>query len=102
EAHNPCSWSFPRNCAAHGRSFAALYSLENVQAARAVDQVDQAAVVEVYVISLHRPCARRNVRHERGDLARRMRVGDIDDAKAMREPGNWDLGAADLLAELMH
>src|SRR5262249_60478521 len=29
-------------------------------------------------------------------------VGDIDDAKAMREPGDGDFSAADLLAELMH
>src|SRR6202045_2127663 len=31
-----------------------------------------------------------------------MRVGDIDDAKTMRKPGDRNLGAGDFLAKLMH
>src|SRR5215471_7576238 len=79
-----------------------LSSFENVQPACAVDQVNQAAVVEAHVIALHSRCAGRNVRHEGSYFTRRVRVRDIDDAKAMREPSHRNFRAANLLAELMH
>ena len=43
---------------------AASCSLENMQPARAVDQVNEAAVVEAHVVALHPRCPRWNVRHE--------------------------------------
>ena len=39
-------------------------SLENMQPARAVDQVNEAAVVEAHVVALHPRCPRWNVRYE--------------------------------------
>src|SRR5262249_35727095 len=86
-----CGW--PRTRALRMTRLIWSRPLENVQAARAVDQIDQPAVVEAHVVALHALGAGRNVRHERGDLARGMWVGDIDDAQAMREPGDRNLGA---------
>src|SRR6516162_2138744 len=73
-----------------------------MQAAGTVDQIDETAVVEAHIVTLHSRCARRDIRHEGGDLARRVRVRDVDDAQAMSEPGDRNLSAADLLTELMH
>src|SRR5262249_20281547 len=81
---------------------AALFSLENVQTACAVDQINQPAVIEAHVIALDSLGAGRNVRHEGSYLTRRVRVRDIDDSKAMREPSHRNFRAAYLLAELMH
>src|SRR5207249_885875 len=81
---------------------AALRSFENVQAACAVDQINQAAVVEAHVIALHPLGVGSNVRHEGGYFTRRVRVRDIDNAQAMREPSHRDFRAANFLAELMH
>src|SRR5260370_6549333 len=78
-----------------------LRAFENVESACAIDQIDQSPIIEANVIALHALCPRRNVRHEGGDLTRRVRVGDIDDAKTVREPSYRNLGAADLLTELM-
>src|SRR5262249_35227658 len=94
-----CCW--PRIRALRMRRLIWSRPLEDVQAAGAVDQIDQPAIVEAPVVALDALGARRHIRHERGDLARGMRVGDIDHAQAMGEPGDRDLGAADLLAELV-
>src|SRR5215471_13482919 len=125
-AIRPCSmpistsWSRPRSRALRMRRFMAYQfasasrsaaasrdrappsnPLQNVQTARAVDEVDQAAVVVADVIALdaRRPCGHR--RHERCGLARGVRIGDVDDSQAMRKPGNGNFRAAHLFAKLV-
>src|SRR5215468_8621246 len=125
-AIRPCSmpistsWSRPRSRALRMRRFMAYQfasasrsaaasrdrappsnPLQNVQTARAVDEVDQAAVVVADVIALdaRRPCGHR--RHERCGLARGVRIGDVDDSQAMRKPGDGDFRAAHLFAKLV-
>jgi hypothetical protein len=71
-----------------------------VQTARAVDEVDQAAVVVADVVALHSFGALWHVGHERRDLAGRVRIGDVDDAQPVREPGDRNFGTADFLARL--
>src|SRR4051794_20108825 len=77
-------------------------AFENVQTASAIDEIDQTAVVVAHIITLHARRARWHIRYERGDFARGMGIGDIHDAKAVREPRDGDLAAADILTELMH
>src|SRR4029077_13562405 len=52
-----------------------LRTLDDVQSARPVDQVHQAAVVVADVVAAHSIGAGRDRRHERGHLARRVRIG---------------------------
>src|SRR5262249_45129569 len=61
----------------------------------------QTPVVEAHIVALDALGAGRDVRHERGDFLRRMRICDVNDAQSVRKPRNWNFGAADLLAELM-
>src|SRR5215468_3667203 len=125
-AIRPCSmpistsWSRPRSRALRMRRFMAYQfasasrsaasshdrappsnPLQNVQTARAVDEVDQAAVVVADVVALdaRRPCGHR--RHERCGLARGVRIGDVDNSQAMRKPGDGNFRAAHLFAKLV-
>ena len=51
-----------------------------VEADMAVDHVDQPARVEHDVVALRRRAAAGRLRNEIADLARRHRIGDVDDA----------------------
>src|SRR4029077_14803234 len=70
----------------------ASQTFENMQTARPIDQVDQAAVVEAHVVALHTLGAIRNVRHERSDFLRRVRICDVDNAQSVREPRDRNFG----------
>src|SRR3989442_1303485 len=77
------------------------HALEDVQPAPAVDEIEEPAVVHAHVVAGN---ARRALGHRRQkvpDLARRVRVGDVHDAQAAREPGHGNLGAGDRFARLM-
>ena len=54
-----------------------------MQPAHAIEQVEQAAVVDGDVVALHALRTRRYVGHEVGDLLHRVRVGDVDDAQVL-------------------
>src|SRR6267142_531475 len=59
--------------------------LQDVQPSVAIDEVHEAARVVADVVAAHAPAAG-GVGDERGDLARRVRVGDVHEAQAVREP----------------
>src|SRR6185436_2315297 len=59
----------------------ALCPLQDVKTAAAVDEIDQAALVDEHVVAGEPPRAFRRVRHEAGDFLRGVRLRDIDDAQ---------------------
>src|SRR5882724_5836867 len=79
---------------------AELRAFDDVQAAVAVDEIHEAARVVADVVAADAAATGR-VGNERRDLARRVRVGDVDDAQAVREPRDGNLRAAYLLARLV-
>src|SRR5215831_19192150 len=82
-------------------SNATSHPLHDRQAANAVEQVDQPAIIHREVVARHALGALWHVGHEVRDLARRMRVLHVDDAQALRKPRERDLGAGHLLAGLV-
>src|SRR5258705_13242873 len=76
-------------------------ALEYVQAAHAVEEIDQSAIVHGDVVALHAVGPRRHVRHVMRHLPQRVRARDVDDAQSVREPGDRDLGAGHFLARLV-
>src|SRR5215472_6065620 len=76
-------------------------ALEDMEPATAVDQVEEAARVPADVVAGNALFAVGDGRHERSHLPRRVRLGDVDDTKPVREPRHRDLGAGDFLARLM-
>src|ERR1700687_1761876 len=69
-----------------------LHPLHDREPAQTVDQIDQPARIDGHVVALHAVAACGDIGHEMRDLARRMGIGDVDDAQAVGEPGEWDLG----------
>src|SRR5207248_6929604 len=75
--------------------------LQNIESDVAVDHVDQAAIVERHVIALRRGPACNRLRDEIADLARVLRVGNVNDAQPAAEPNGMDDAARHALAELV-
>src|SRR5216683_100111 len=80
---------------------AELHALEDRQASVAIDQVDQASMVNVDVVAADAlgPC--RHVRHPPGGLLHRQGIGDIDHPEPVGEPGGGNLVADDGFDGLM-
>src|SRR5262249_13110719 len=78
-----------------------LDPLQDVQTARAVYEVNEAPIIVADIVALDTRRAVGHRRHEGGDLPRRMRIGDIYNSQAVREPGDWNFRAAHLFTELM-
>src|SRR6266436_3523880 len=80
---------------------AELHALEDRQASVAIDQVDQASMVNVDVVAADAlgPC--RHVRHPPGGLLHLQGIGDIDHPEPVGEPGGGDLVADDGFDGLM-
>src|SRR5579864_2073762 len=74
-----------------------LHALENLQPAHAIDQEDQAAIIHEDVVALAALGARCGIGQVVPHLARRMRMRDVDDPQALREPREGHFGALDLL-----
>ena len=62
--------------------------LDDVDAALAVDQVAEPALVDGDVVGGGELETLRGVRLVEGDLARLERIGDVEDAQTLREPGD--------------
>src|SRR5205807_8486735 len=75
--------------------------LQNIESDVAVDHVDQAAIVERHVIALRRGSARHRLRDEIADLARVLRIGNVDHAQPPAKPDGMDDAVRHALAELM-
>src|SRR5262245_47852488 len=76
-------------------------ALEDVQAAASVDQIEQSTPIAANVVAAHALFTLRSGRQEGRHLARSVRIGDVDEPKAVGEPRHGDLGAGDFLARLM-
>src|ERR1019366_967539 len=76
-------------------------ALEDVQPVHAIEQVDQAPVVDRYVVALDARYAAGGRRLVPGDFPRRVGIGEIDDAQSVRKPGDGDFGAGDFFARLV-
>src|SRR5690348_12691143 len=76
-------------------------AFQNFQTPDAVDEEDQPAIVLVDVVALAALRARRRLGHVMRDLFWRMRMRNIDDTEALREPGEGHFRAPDLLDGLM-
>src|SRR5262245_62650288 len=75
--------------------------LQDVESLVPVDDVDEAASIDVDVIRLRRGLARRGLGDEVAGLARGERVGDVDDPQAAREPRAVDERVRHVLLELV-
>src|SRR5262245_53113606 len=75
--------------------------LHNIEADVAVDEMDEPAVVDGDIVALRRPASGPRLWHVPADLARRERVGHVDDAKPTAEPGREHDRAAHVLAKLV-
>src|SRR5580704_12443554 len=74
---------------------------QNIETIIAVGEVDEAALVDLDIVRLRaRPAAAR-LGDERGDFARRARVGNIDDPQPAAEPGAIHQAVMHPLGELM-
>src|SRR5262245_66097306 len=76
-------------------------AFDDVKAAHAVDHIDEAAVVAEHVVAAHAIGAGRHVRYVARHLAWPIRIGDVDEAQPLREPGKGDFGVGDVLDRLM-
>src|SRR5690348_5158665 len=65
-----------------------LNQLDHVEAARLVDDIEQAARVLRDVVGLRRVMAFAGLGNEIAAFLRMRRVGDVDDAQAAAEPGD--------------
>src|SRR3546814_1519579 len=83
------------------RNLLAIGHLQNVEAAVAVEHVDDAVLIHVDVVGLRARLAADRLRNEGADLLRREGIGDVDDAQPAGEPGGEDQRLVQLLAELM-
>src|SRR5215207_4300700 len=72
-----------------------------MQAALAIDQVEQPAVVDGHVVALNAVGAFRYVRHEMPDFTRGARIADVDETEAGSKPGDGNFRAGQLFAGLM-
>src|SRR6185503_13977132 len=70
-------------------------AFQDVQAAHAVEQVNQPAFVDGNVVALHALGSLRDVRHEISHLPHCMRAGHVDDPQPPCEPRDRDLGPGD-------
>src|SRR5712671_5506358 len=84
-----------------GRDTTGSSSLQDVEAAHAVEQKDQPALVHEHVVARRPVGAGCRIGYEMRDFARRVRAADVNNAQAMGEPGGWNLAAGDLLDRLM-
>src|SRR5262249_61348365 len=75
--------------------------LDDVDAAHAVDEIDQSAVVDGDVVRGQARPGLGWVGQVMPDLARSEGIGDVDEAQTLREPGERDHGAAEALRRLM-
>src|SRR5215469_7335744 len=73
----------------------------DVDAADAVDEIDQSALVDGRVVGGHAIAAAGRIRQKMSDLPGRERIGDVNEAQALREPGKRDHCAAQTLRWLM-
>src|SRR5712691_9582794 len=80
---------------------AELHALEDRQASVAIDQVDQASMVNVDVVAADALGPRRHVRQPPGGLLHRQGIGDIDHPEPVGEPGGGNLVAGDGFDGLM-
>src|SRR3546814_17382655 len=72
------------------RNRLAIGHLQNVEAAVAVEHVDDAVLIHVDVVGLRARLAADRLRNEGADLLRREGIGDVDDAPPAGEPGGED------------
>src|SRR6476660_3074494 len=73
----------------------------DVDAIDAVDEIDEAATVYGDVIRRWPVGAGRGIRHEMPDLPRCVRIGEVDNAEPLREPGERHDGVGEALGWLM-
>src|SRR5262249_43254866 len=74
---------------------------DDVDAVDAVDEIDQSAAVDGDVVRRWPVGAGRGVRHEVTDFPRRVRIGEVDKAQPLREPGERHDAAGEALGWLM-
>ena len=74
---------------------------EYVEAAVAVDEVDEAAGIHFHVVGLGGRLAAARLRDGPADFLRRERVADVDDAQPAGEPRAVDERGVDMLLELV-
>src|SRR5262249_52505101 len=99
----PIGWTSPRRPPA---SFMALSlvqcrGFDDVDAANAVDEVDQAAIVDGHVVGRRALLAGSRIGQEMADLPGSERIGDVDEAEPLGEPGERDDGAAEAFRRLV-
>src|SRR5262249_61186584 len=76
-------------------------SFNDVDAADAVNKVDQSAIVDGHVVGGHAVCAVSRIRQKMSDLPGHERIRDVDKTQALRKPGKRDHCAAQTLRCLM-
>src|SRR5262249_16038744 len=85
-------------CEKHDCSHFAFQYLQTIQP---VDQIQQAIVGAKNIVALDRLLTAAGFGHVVTDLCRKMRIADVDDAKAAAEPGDKHLVVVDLLGGLV-
>src|SRR5215469_10051736 len=75
--------------------------LDDVDAALAIDQVAEPALVDGDVVGGGELEALRGIRLVEGDFARLEGIGDVEDAQALREPGEGNDAAFEALGWLV-
>src|SRR5258706_10423916 len=78
-----------------------ISGFEYVEAAIAVDEVDEAAGIHFHVVGLGRRPAAARLGYVPADFLRRQRVADVHDAQPAGEPRAVDERAFDVLLELV-
>src|SRR5262249_2380961 len=86
---------------ARALSFNSHPRFQNLETEVAVDHVDSHAVIEGDVVALRRRPPRNRLRNVKADLARVLRIDNVNDPQPAAEPDGMDDAARHALAELM-